>query len=155
MAAAANKPKRSMARLVLPVAAGGLLVAGVGLVIRARQQPHTVSKVIEDIRAIVLKDPEGGALGPWWVSASEQDPLTGEFKDFNLESGATRIAAKAARLTVDPDTDTFSFELWDLVLTRVPDKKDQGQRPDPSLIQMDHHILGPAPYGADITPDGA
>ena len=139
-------------RLILPVAALGLLVAGTVWLIQTTRQAHSVSRVTGNIRDIVLSKPDGGLIGPWLVSAREQDPLTGEFQDFKMESGSMRIAAKTARLAVDPYTDTFSFELWDLVLTRVPDTADTNA--DAYLIQMDHHVLGPAPYGADITPDG-
>ncbi|MHC4107309.1 MAG: hypothetical protein ACYSXF_00045 [Planctomycetota bacterium] len=140
-------------RLILPVAALGLLVAGVGLLIQTTGEAHSVSRVTRSIRDVVLSKPDGGLIGPWLVSAREQDPLTGEFQDFKMESGSMRIAAKTARLAVDPYTDTFSFELWDLVLTRVPDAEDKSA--DSYLIQMDHHVLGPAPYGADITSDGS
>ncbi len=144
--------RRRPAKLVLPVAGLGLLVGGVALLIQATHRAHTVSMVIREIRTNVLRKPDGGPIGPWWIFAAEQDPLTGEFKDFKMESGAMRIAARTARLSVDPHTDTFSFELWDVVLTRIPETDEDG--PDHYLIQLDHHVLGPAPYGIDITPDG-
>ncbi len=143
---------RRTAKLVLPIAGLGLLAGGVGLLIQATQRAHTVSTVTREICTNVLRKPNGGPIGPWWISATEQDPLTGEFKNFNLESGAMRISARTARLSVDPHTDTFSFELWNVVMTRVP--KTDEDVPDHHLIQLDHHVLGPAPYGIDITPDG-
>ena len=74
--------------LILPVAALGLLVAGLGLLLKATRQSHGVSRVTRNIRDVVLSKPDGGLIGPWLVSAREQDPLTGEVQAFKKDGRA-------------------------------------------------------------------
>jgi len=147
----------SRARLILPFAAMGLFVACVGVWMHGSQSGHTVSHVHRTVRDIALAagvddaPADAGTLGPWKIAAQEVDPVTGEYRRFRLESGRMMISAARARLLVDPEDDSFSFEMWDVVYTRLPAR---GQTEDDSFVwSMDHYLLGPAPYGMDIVPD--
>ena len=67
---------------------------------------------------------------------------------FRLTCGQMEIAARSARLVVDAKDDTFRFELYDVVLTRVPETDEVV--PDHHLITHDEYTLGPVPYGRKI-----
>lgn len=147
----------SRSRFIVPVAAAGLIVACVGVLLHSTHRAHTVSHVTRTIRDIALAGnavdaPLGaGTVGPWKIAAEDVDLLTGEFINFRLDSGPMLVTARRAALLVDPDADTFSFEMWDVVFTRTPD----GRKPDGDsyVHRLDYHLVGPAPYGADIVRD--
>ena len=149
----------SRARLVLPVAAAGVVVACVCLLLRGPPEKHTVSQVARMIRetALASNEPdaplEAGILGPWLITAERVDPVNGHLLSFRLKSGQMLIAATSARIDIDPEADTFSFEMWDVVYTRVPDPKEENQ--DAYTYTLEHYVLGPAPYRFDIVADGA
>ncbi|MDY7107685.1 MAG: hypothetical protein SYC29_03520 [Planctomycetota bacterium] len=145
------------ARLILPFAAAGLFIACIVVLLQGSRESHTVSHVQRVVRDIALAGgspdaPRGaGAIGPWKISASDVDPLTGEFADFHLEAGAIVLGAERAALFVDVKADTFGFELWDVVFSRVP---PPGEDDSGAFVhRVDHYILGPAPYGKNIVPD--
>ncbi len=115
------RPGASRARAILLRMSIVALVGGVILVLMGRSgKTQTVSHVIREIHKIVLSKPDGGFIGPWWVSAAGLDPITGELKAMKVEFGAIHMASKTARVVVNPDTDSFKFEMWDVVLIRVP-----------------------------------
>ena len=128
------------------------------MVMLRKPPPTTVSAVTRQITDVALAGGRAGsprgadALGPMRLAVASIDSLTGEFIDFRVESGDTIIAAKRAKLLVDPATDTFSFEMWDVTFLTTP---PPGATDDTSFIhQLEHHILGPAPFNTDVIPDG-
>ena len=155
---ATGKGGASRARLILPFAAAGLFIACIAVLLHGSRDSHTVSHVQRTVREIALAGgspdaPSGaGVIGPWKISASGVDPFTGEFSGFHLESGPIVLGADRAVLHVDARADTFSFEMWDVVFSRVPAAGEDEQ--DAFVHRMDHYILGPAPYGKNIVPDG-
>ena len=65
------------------------------------------------------------------------------------------IAGDVAQLTVDPEADSFCFELRNVVYTRVPSEREtEASDEDAFVHSMEHYILGPVPYGVDIIHDG-
>ena len=132
---------------------GGAAVAVivVVLLINGSHDTQSVSHVIREIHGIALAEPDGGLIGTWWVSAAGIDPLVGELKSFKLDSGSMRFAAKSAKVVVDHETDTFKFEMWDVVLARVSESGEEGIEHE--LVDLDRYTLGPIPYRADIVPD--
>jgi hypothetical protein len=145
-------------RLIVPVAALGIIVACVLVLLRREAPTQTVSRAMREITAIALTRSErpgvddGGLVGAWWVSASGADPVSGDLHNLVVRSGTMLVAADRARLVIDPFADTFSFEMWDVVFTRVEgaDTNAEGY----PLQNNDHVILGPVPYAIDIVPDG-
>lgn len=153
----AVRRKSSRAHLLLPLAGAGLILAVVAAFMLRRSETYPVSYVIRTIREIALSadqpgaPSEAGLLGPWRISAVSVDPVSGHFLDFKVQCGQMYIAAKTAHITVDPQADTFSIEMWDVVFLRVPDGEEA---PPAGLNTLAYHVLGPAPYGADIVADG-
>lgn len=149
----------SRARLVLPVAGAGLTIACVGLLLRGAPERHTTSQVARMIQetALASNEPDAprdaGILGPWHIAAERIDPVSGHLMNFQLKSGQMMVAARSARIAIDPENDTFSFEMWDVVYTRVPERNAADQ--NAFAHALDHYVLGPAPYKFDIVADGA
>lgn len=147
------------ARLILPVAGAGLLIGCGLLLLRGGHETHTVSQVARSIHEIALTanapdaPPEAGLVGPWRVSAERLDPLSGKLIDFNIKSGVMMISARTAQVVIDPDADTFSFDMRDVVFVRVPRLREEGR--EAAIHHLDRYTLGPAPYNVDIVPDGA
>jgi hypothetical protein len=141
-------------RRLLPVAVAGI-AAALFLVLVPRVSPaQSTDDVARTIRDIALRPgdrglPPGGTLGPWQISAAEYDDLAGHFVDFQLVCGSVCVAARSARLNVDPEADTFSFELEEVVYTVLAPPGDDGE-PRSTLRSLDRYTLGPAPYGVDI-----
>lgn len=150
--------KKSRAWLVLPMLGFGLLAACLIVLWWEAPARETASSIQRRFREIALAKSirpgldDGGAIGPWWVTASEVDPITGVFHNFNVRSGSILMAAKRARLDVDPSTDTFQFELFNVSFMKVPDV-DEVPVVEHTLLEIEHHTLGPVPYGMDIVPD--
>jgi hypothetical protein len=138
-------------RLLARIGAAALVVAGLVFLISGSREKRTVSEVIDEIHEIALDKPQGGLIGRWWVSAAGLDPDTGRLQSFKLECGPIHIAARSARVIVNHHTDSFQFEMWDVVMARVPD----GDEPDDqdTLRVLDRFALGPLPYTTDIVPD--
>ena len=141
-----------MPRAIVSVIAAGSFTTAVFLIIRSGDRSQTATQAIESIRDIALGEEgaPGGQIGSWRISAASLDQRTGDLKDFRLESGAMSVAARTARISVDPELDTFTFDLWDVVYTRVPGEGDQDASRDQYLLELEHYVLGPAPYGVDI-----
>lgn len=141
--------------LLLPVLGAGILAACVLTVVRHRAPSVAASSVVEEIHSVALRRSQtrgiedGGPIGTWWVTASRVDPESERLLNFRIRSGELRVAARSAKLIVDAEHDTFGFELFGAVLTRLPDASgDAGE-----LLTLEHRVLGPVPYGVDIEPD--
>ncbi|MBT8486296.1 MAG: hypothetical protein HKO59_10175 [Phycisphaerales bacterium] len=149
--------RRSRLRLLLPLTGAVLLILCGAALFRPARETHTVSEVIRSIQSIAREgaDPAGppgaGQIGPWSIAASGIDPITGHLADFRLESGPLVVAAKQAIVHVDPDDNTFSLELLEVVYTRIPETPDEDG--DAFVHRMDRYVLGPAPYSIDIVTD--
>lgn len=145
-------------RWIAPVAGSVLLSALMGAGLLRSNEPQTVSQVRAEIYGIILYQrgdswmDHGGIIGPWHVAAASLDHETGELRDFRLVSNSINLGAARARLMIDVKRDTFSFELREVVIMRVPDTRDAA--PDENhLIPLDSFILGPAKYHRRIVPD--
>jgi hypothetical protein len=148
-------------RVWLAVIACGIVIAGLALCVKvlrpgAERTPATTAVVhllCDTARARDRgDDPTAGVVGPWRIAAAAADPQTGRLTGFRLESGRMHLVAASAQLFVDPDTDAFGFELFDVVYTRVPDPDEDTE----ALIhEMPHYVLGPVSYGRDIIDDGS
>jgi len=144
-------------RLLVPVLGAVLVVACLVVMLGSGGERHTVSEVVREIHQIALAGNEpdakygSGRIGAWKIAAEHVNPLTGELTSLRIESGSMMIAARTAHVIVDTEADTFSFELRDVVYTRVPeDGKEEG---DAFVHELEHYTLGPAPYGVNIVPD--
>lgn len=144
--------------MIVPVAGAGLFIAC--MVILATRQPprQTASEVRTKISEVVLHQSTkpgaqaGGAIGPWWVSASGFDPHTNVFENLRITSDQLHVAAETAELKIDPSADTFTFELDQVVLFDLDDA-DVPDRSTP-MRTIRSYTLGPIEYGVDIVPDG-
>jgi hypothetical protein len=157
-AGAAPRKRSAHSKLIIPFLSAGLLVAGGVMIARdAMQRPHSASAVVRDLRDLALQrgvrpgQPDGGELGPWWISASSFDPLSGELKNFRLKSGPIELAAQSARILVDPEADSIGFDLWRVVYTVLPNLAHPDQVGE--LIELETYTLGPVPYGHEIVQD--
>lgn len=148
---------RSRARFILPIAGTGLLIACVVVITLSLRPSYGESEILRSIHGIALSRsqkpgvPDGGPLGPWWISATRLDPISGTLHDFSITSDTMIIAAESARIEVDAFDDTFSIDMNMVVLTRLP-----GETPDEveqQLVQYDHYRLGPASFDVDISPN--
>ena len=144
----ARVPPRLLARLGV----AAVVLAFVVLLISGSRDKRTVSEVLEEIHGIALDKPQGGIIGRWWVSAASLDPDTARLQAFKLECGSIHIAARSARVVVNHHTNSFQFEMWDVVMARVPGSGDEGEDQD-GLRAIDRFVLGPLPYTTDIVPD--
>lgn len=148
---------RSRARLILPIAGTGLLIACIVVITLSLRPTIGESDILRSIYSIALSKsqkpgvPDGGPFGPWWISASRLDPISGTLHDFSITSDTIIIAAESARIEVDAFENTFSIDMNTVVLTRLP-----GEAPDEveqQLVKFDHYRLGPASFDVDILPD--
>ena len=153
-------PQPSRSRFIIPVVLAGLVVGLLGAVLKSGQSGMTVSEVTRAIRQVALRPSDriearqGGKIGPWWIAAEEcDDPLSGEFVNLRLTSGNMLVAARRAKLHVDPQTDSIRFEMWDVVFARAPYTMRNQQSEEHFLHEMEHYVLGPAPWGDEIIPD--
>ncbi len=143
---------RGFRRFVLPLAIGVLVLACVILLKSGAPPSHTVSQVIRDVHAIALKSPDGGLIGSWWISAADIDPLTGELLLFHVECGPLQFGAKAARVVVNHEANTFQFDMRGVVVARA-DRPEDDRIGNDYMIQVDAYTLGPIPYQMDIVAD--
>ncbi len=144
-------PRRSR-RLWLPLSCAGLIVLCIVILRGGSPRSHTVSRVIRDVHRVALKQPDGGLMGSWWISAKDIDPLTGNLLRFNVEAGPLHFGAETARVVVDPDANTFQFVMTNVVVARA--ERGESRRPGGDfLLDMDTFTLGPIPYHIDIVAD--
>lgn len=148
---------RSRARFILPIAGTGLLIACVVVITLSLRPTIGESEILRSIHSIALSKsqkpgvPDGGPFGPWWISATRLDPISGLLHDFSITSDTMIIAAESARIEVDAFEDTFSIDMNTVVLIRLP-----GEAPDEveqQLVKFDHYRLGPAPFDVNILPN--
>lgn len=173
-------PSRGLALArMLPALIGiGMLVGGIALVTQRSGRTWTVGEVTREMRRIALEGgeaatPMAGTLGPLRIAARTIDPATGDFLDFRIDSDRLLVTARRAVLMIDPDADTFAFDLHDVVFTRVP---EPGEEPNAAAATgasalsfggeggsggagrsfvhtTARHLFGPAAFGQDIVPD--
>ena len=140
-------PVRLVLRLMVVVVA----VVIISFIVIGSPDNRTVSQVIDEIRSIALAEPQGGLIGPWWVFSTGTDEASGRLQNFKVECGPIDIAAGSARIIVNHHTNTFQFEMWDVVFARMPDAGDP--KAEYTIQHLDRYVLGPLPYPKDITPD--
>lgn len=148
---AQNPAPRFPVRLALRLAVVVVAVVIISFIVIGSPDNRTVSQVIDEIRSIALAEPQGGLIGPWWVSSTGTDEASGHLKNFKVEFGSFDIAAGSARVIVNHHTNTFQFEMWDVVFARMPDSSDPNA--EYTLQHQARYILGPLPYPKDIVPD--
>ncbi len=148
---AENPAPRFPVQLALRLVIVVVVVVIIGVIAIGSPDNRTVSQVIDEIRGIALAKPQGGLIGPWWISSAGLDESTGRLKNFKVEGNSIDIAAASARVIVNYHTNAFRFEMWDVVFARIPDSSD----PDAhgTLQHLDRYVLGPLPYPRDIVPD--
>ena len=147
-----EKKRRSYARLLLPMACAGMIIAGLLVIFtHSIKETTTVGEIRDRIHGIALREPDGGPIGPWWICASALDAETGDLTDFHLETAGIRIAAKRARVIVNTETDSMSLDLRGVVYVRIPDSGEQG--PDHRVLEKNRMELGPIPISADVVED--
>ncbi len=152
MSTQANNPSpRFPMRLVLRIAVPMVVMVIVGVIVFGSPDTRTVSQVIDEIHAIALTEPQGGLIGPWWVSATGTDESSGNLTGFALEAGPIDIGAVTARIIVNHHSNTFQFEMWDVVFAMTFDPANPDA--EHTLQHLDRYVLGPLPYPDDIVPD--
>lgn len=137
-------------KLALRIGIPAIVVFGVVLLISGSHETRTVSEVIDEIHKIALAKPDGGLLGSWWVTAQSYDPQTSRLSEFKIECEPIHIAARSARVVVNQSTDSFHFEMWDVVVARSGEEGDDAEH---NLLAVDRYVLGPIPYRTDIVAD--
>lgn len=149
------------ARVLIPMLGLGLVGAGAWFGMQKRSNAWTVSDVTREMQRVALEggmptgDPAIGNLGPIRIGASSIDSTTGEFTEFRIESERVIVVAERAVLRVDPDDDTFAFDLFDVTFTRIPAEGERSEDGSDSFIHtVPRHVFGPTPFGRDIVPDG-
>ncbi|MCA9291634.1 MAG: hypothetical protein KDA25_10945 [Phycisphaerales bacterium] len=155
------RPPSSDARrrhLALPIFVIGVVVTGIGLVLKMRHTTPTITEAAfrQKVGEMALSA-RPQSIGPWWITAGSINEQTGDFMAFHIDSGDVQISARRARLLIDPETDSFSFRMWDVVYTVLPRRRADDPRATPEGADSDHYLLslpeyllGPAPYGMDI-----
>jgi len=151
MQPAEQSSARVPARLLARLAVAAVVLTIVVFLICGSREKRAVSEVLQEIHGIALDKPQGGLIGRWWVSAASLDPGTGRLQAFKLECGSVHIADRSARVIVNHHTDSFQFEMWDVVMARVPEAGESEDQD--SLRVLDRFVLGPLPYTTDIVPD--
>ena len=148
----ANNPSsRIPKRLVLRIAVPMVVVGIVSVIVLDSPDTRTVSQVIDEIHTVALTEPQGGLIGPWWVAATGTDESTGRLKGFTVECGPIDIGAGTARVIINHHSNTFQFEMWDVVFARAYDPAHP--EAEHTLQHMDRYMLGPLPYPDDIVAD--
>jgi hypothetical protein len=151
MQPAEQSSARVPAKLLARLGVAAVVLAIVVFLISGSREKRTVSEVLQEIHEIALDEPQGGLIGRWWVSAAGVDPDTGRLQSFKLECGPVHIAARSARVIVNHHTNSFQFEMWEVVMARVP---EPGEPEDQDTLRvLDRFVLGPLPYTTDIVPD--
>lgn len=127
------------------------------------RQPQTITEVARQVSEIVLRSSDrrgvedGGPVGPLWIAARTANEMNGTFADMQVRAGHIRLAARGGRLIVDPDENTISFALEQVVLVRIPDGRAEAEsEPEfgQSIMEFETFVLGPVPYKPRIVDDG-
>lgn len=142
----------SIRRFFMPF--GGVIIIAIciSFIVRKPSNQHTVSSVVRDIHKIALTKPDGGLIGLWWISADDINPITGQLLSFNLECGPIIFGAKTAKVIVNPDMNSFSFEMQDVVAVRAVRGKNNKANDD-FMLEMDSYTVGPISLLEDIVSD--
>ncbi len=146
-----SKPRWSR-RLWLPLSFAGLIVLCIVILRGGAPRSHTVSRVIRDVHQVALKQPDGGLIGSWWIAAKDINPLTGELLFFTVECGPLHFGSQTARVVVDPEANTFQFDMRNVVVAR-PDREDGRRDGKDFVLDVASYTLGPIPYHIDIVAD--
>lgn len=154
---AGSTTRLSAPALLLRLAFPAAFIAGVLMLVNAGRETTTASEIIGQIHRIALARvpdrPPGGPMGPWWISAGRVDSAGTLLEDFKADLGRTKVAAKRARIVVDPLSDCIRIDLYDVVFARVDDPMGDGGLP---IQHQESYHLGPIPWEkADIVPDAA
>ncbi len=146
-------------RMILTLGVAAILIVSGFVLLRKEPETHTVSHVARLVREIALSTnapdaPRGaGTLGPWKIAAQNVDPVDGDLINFQLTSRELMLGAERAKLIIDPETDTLTLELRQVVFARVPEEMKNDT--EAFLHAREEYRLGPIPYGIDIVPDGS
>ena len=146
-----QKPK-SLKRFLLPVCGFVIIAICIVFITKGPSKQHTVSSVVRNIHKIALTKPDGGLIGLWWISAADINPITGQLISFNLECGPIIFGAKTAKVVVNPDMNSFSFEMKDVVAVRAVRGKNNKSNDD-FMLEMDSYTIGPISLTEDIVAD--
>lgn len=140
-----------LAMRMMQIGAAGLVVGILIVLVSGSPESRTVSEIIDEIHTLALLRPHGGLIGKWFVSASAVDERSGRLMNFKIEGGPVAFSARTARVIVNAHENTFQFEMWDVVLMRVPDRP--GDEIEDAVRQLNRYVLGPLPYPMDVVPD--
>ncbi len=146
-----SKPQSSR-RFLLPFCGVIIIAICIALITKGPSKQHTVSSVVRDIHKIALTKPDGGLIGLLWISADDINPITGQLISFNLECGPIIFGAKTAKVIVNPDMNSFSFEMKDVVAVRAVRGKHSDANDD-FMLEMDSYTVGPISLHEDIVTD--
>ena len=70
---AENPAPRFPVQLALRLVIVVVVVVIIGVIAIGSPDNRTVSQVIDEIRGIALAKPQGGLIGPWWISSAGLD----------------------------------------------------------------------------------
>lgn len=147
-----QRPK-SLRRFLLPLGGFAVIAICITFITNGPSKQHTVSSVVRDIHQIALTKPDGGLIGLVWISAGDINPITGQLLSFNLECGPIIFGAKTAKVIVNPDRNSFSFEMKDVVAVRAVRGK-HSDATDDFMLEMDSYTFGPISLREGIVADG-
>ncbi len=148
-----HSPKsQSLSRFLLPLGGVVIIAICIFLITRGSANSRTVSSVVRDIHQTALSQPDGGLIGLLWISADDINPITGQLISFNLECGPIIFGAKTARVIVNPDLNSFSFEMKDVVAVRAVRGK-HSKANDDFMFEIDSYTFGPISLREDIVTD--
>ncbi|MCH8822226.1 MAG: hypothetical protein IH984_01845 [Planctomycetes bacterium] len=143
---------KSFKRFLLPLCGFVIIAICITFITKGPGKQHTVSSVVRNIHKIALSKPDGGLIGLWWISAEDINPITGQLISFNLECGPIMFGAKTAKVIVNPDMNSFSFEMTDVVAMRAVRGKHSDANDD-FMLEMDSYTIGPISLREDIVAD--
>lgn len=148
-----HSPKsQSLRRFLLPFCGIIIVAICIALITKGPSNQHTVSSVVRDIHKIALTKPDGGLVGLLWISAGDINPITGQLLSFNLECGPIIFGAKTAKVIVNPDMNSFSFEMKDVVAVRAVRGK-HSDADDDFILELDSYTFGPISLREGIVAD--
>lgn len=141
----ANSGRKSWRRVLGVLVFVGVLIVLSWMTLRAgTRKVQAAGDVRRDLAAVVT---EGGYIGVFFMRGERYDLAEGEFHNFTAETDDLMLSAKRARVRIDAQNDAISFELFEVVVMRVPEG-DTGM--DVTFQRLDRYELGPFPYKLDI-----